>query len=159
MGEVKSARVLRTGAPRRGACSSGSSDDEGLRGTAKLAAGAEDATCVTSQRGTAGAVEDGTIWETFTTWIDSTVLLRTGALAGFGVRHARLLLDQLHIVPRRRGQLHHGAGAVDRLAPLGHNSSAGFAVVISSLWSSRARPDGGITRAWMRHQDTRIRFA
>jgi hypothetical protein len=50
-------------------------------------------------------------------------------------------------VPRRHGQLHHGAGAVDRLAPLGHNSSAGFAVVISSRWSSGARPDGGIRRA------------
>ncbi|WP_437800867.1 hypothetical protein [Sorangium sp. So ce693] len=50
-----------------GACSSGSPDDEELRGTARLAASAEDATCMTIQRGTAGAVEDATIWETYPT--------------------------------------------------------------------------------------------
>ncbi|WP_438035955.1 DNRLRE domain-containing protein [Sorangium sp. So ce204] len=73
-------------------CSSGSPSEE-LHGTAKLALGAEDPTCVTIQRGTAGAVEDATIWETFPTWSDSTVLLRTGTLAGFGVRHAVLRFD------------------------------------------------------------------
>ncbi|WP_234023199.1 DNRLRE domain-containing protein [Sorangium cellulosum] len=74
------------------ACSPGA-PDEGLHGTAKLAAGAGHATCVTIQRGTLGTVEDGTIWETFPTWSDSTVLLRTGTLAGFGVRHAVLRFD------------------------------------------------------------------
>ncbi|WP_437724312.1 DNRLRE domain-containing protein [Sorangium sp. So ce861] len=73
-------------------CSSGSPGEE-LHGTAKLAAGSEDPTCVTIQRGTAGAVEDATIWETFPTWSDSTVLLRTGTLTGFGVRHAVLRFD------------------------------------------------------------------
>ncbi|WP_437957916.1 DNRLRE domain-containing protein [Sorangium sp. So ce119] len=73
-------------------CSPGSPDEE-LHGTAKLAAGTEDATCVTIQRGTAGAVEDATIWEVFPTWNDSTVLLRTGTLAEFGVRHAVLRFD------------------------------------------------------------------
>ncbi|WP_437946697.1 DNRLRE domain-containing protein [Sorangium sp. So ce296] len=48
---------------------------------------------MTIQRGTAGAVEDATIWETFPTWSDSTVLLRTGTLAEFGVRHAVLRFD------------------------------------------------------------------
>ncbi|WP_437319781.1 DNRLRE domain-containing protein [Sorangium sp. So ce385] len=71
-------------------CGSGSPNEE-LHGTAKLAL--EDPTCVTIQRGTAGAVEDATIWETFPTWSDSTVLLRTGTLAGFGVRHAVLRFD------------------------------------------------------------------
>ncbi|KYF54601.1 hypothetical protein BE04_15585 [Sorangium cellulosum] len=73
-------------------CSSGS-PEEGLHGTAKLAAGSEDPTCVTIQRGMAGAVEDATIWESFPTWSDSTVLLRTGTLDGFGVRHAVLRFD------------------------------------------------------------------
>ncbi|WP_207217850.1 MULTISPECIES: DNRLRE domain-containing protein [Sorangium] len=71
-------------------CGSGSPNEE-LHGTAKLAL--EDPTCVTIQRGTAGAVEDATIWETFPTWSDSTVLLRTGTLAEFGVRHAVLRFD------------------------------------------------------------------
>ncbi|WP_437967423.1 DNRLRE domain-containing protein [Sorangium sp. So ce260] len=73
-------------------CTSGS-PEEGLHGTAKLAAGSEDPTCVTIQRGIAGAVEDATVWEAFPTWSDSTVLLRTGTLAGFGVRHAILRFD------------------------------------------------------------------
>ncbi|WP_437915668.1 DNRLRE domain-containing protein [Sorangium sp. So ce302] len=76
-----------------GAACSSSSPEEELHGTAKLAAGTEDPTCVTIQRGTLGAVEDATIWETYPTWTDSTVLLRTGTLAGFGVRHAVLRFD------------------------------------------------------------------
>jgi RHS repeat-associated protein len=82
-----------------GAACSSSSPEEELHGTAKLAAGTEDPTCVTIQRGTLGAVEDATIWETYPTWTDSTVLLRTGTLAGFGVRHAVLRFDLSPLPP------------------------------------------------------------
>ncbi|WP_434046546.1 MULTISPECIES: DNRLRE domain-containing protein [Sorangium] len=75
-----------------GASCSTNAPDEELQGKAKLALEG-DPTCVTIQRGTAGAVEDVTIWENFPTWNDNTVSLRTGTLGEFGLRHAALKFD------------------------------------------------------------------
>ncbi|AUX41034.1 uncharacterized protein SOCE26_024390 [Sorangium cellulosum] len=76
-----------------GASCSSNAPDEELHGKVKLAVEGEGPTCVTLQRGTAGAVEDVTIWENFPTWNDNTVSLRTGTLGEFGLRHAVLEFD------------------------------------------------------------------
>ncbi|WP_437528490.1 DNRLRE domain-containing protein [Sorangium sp. So ce726] len=73
-------------------CSS-NAPDEAPYGEAKLAAEGDEPTCVTIQRGTAGAVEDLTIWENFPTWNDNTVSVRTGTLGTFGVRHGVFKFD------------------------------------------------------------------